>query len=238
VEQAPARLLLVRSWDLAGTQARPSGRDPDWTAGVLMGASIGTDGRPDGRYYVCDVRRTQATPHGVEQLVTQTAALDGNQVLVHLEQEPGSAGLALAQRYAALLAGYTFYFERATGSKATRAAPLASQAEAGNVLLVRGPWCSAFLDELEAFPHGGHDDQVDAAAWAFACLSRTPGYDGPLCYNSWAPWPITATGGGVELALEGERPWWDKDGQQGQGDRGSFWYDPRRDACWWENPDR
>jgi predicted phage terminase large subunit-like protein len=175
VDHAPAGLCRVRSWDLAATEGRP-GADPDWTAGVLMGRSDA------GVYYVEDVRRARSTPRRVEQLVTQTAALDGPGVAVVMEQEPGSAGVALAQRYAALLAGYPFAFARATGSKATRATPLASMAEACNVCLVRGPWVSAFLDEAEAFPHGAHDDMVDAAAAAFARLARPGCYviEGPL----------------------------------------------------------
>jgi predicted phage terminase large subunit-like protein len=61
-----------------------------------------------------------------------------------------------------------------TGKKEVRAAPFASQAEAGNVVLVAGPWNEAFLSEVEVFPAGRHDDQVDAAAGAFDQLVRVP----------------------------------------------------------------
>jgi hypothetical protein len=50
---------------------------------------------------------------------------------------------------------------------------LASAAEAGNVRLVEGVWNSAFLDEVEAFPEGNHDDQVDVAAYAYNILCST-----------------------------------------------------------------
>ena len=33
--------------------------------------------------------------------------------------------------------------------------------EAGNVYLVKGEWNQAFMDEIEAFPSGKNDDQVD-----------------------------------------------------------------------------
>jgi phage terminase large subunit-like protein len=55
-------------------------------------------------------------------------------------------------------------------NKVTRAEPFASQWQAGNVELARGPWNEAFLQELEEFPDGGHDDQVDASAGAFSSL--------------------------------------------------------------------
>jgi predicted phage terminase large subunit-like protein len=67
--------------------------------------------------------------------------------------------------------GYDFRGVPSTGSKEVRANPLASQAERGNVKLVKGPWIGAFLDEAELFPQGAHDDMVDAAASALAELS-------------------------------------------------------------------
>jgi predicted phage terminase large subunit-like protein len=48
--------------------------------------------------------------------------------------------------------------------------PLAAQAEAGNVLLIRGEWNRDFLAELETFPMGKFKDQVDAATRAFSDL--------------------------------------------------------------------
>jgi predicted phage terminase large subunit-like protein len=168
VETAPAELRLVRAWDLAGTAKDPNrSHDPDWTAGVLMGKDAA------GRYYLLDVRRTRATPGGVEQMVTQAAFTDDRAVEIWMEQEPGSAGAAVIEHYQRrVLPGFNFHGERSTGDKVTRAKPLAAQAEAGNVKLVRGPWMKDFLDEAEIFPHGAHDDQIDAASLALAKLAR------------------------------------------------------------------
>jgi len=58
--------------------------------------------------------------------------------------------------------------ERSTDSKADRALPLAAQAEGGAVKLRRDRWNKDCLDELEMFPYGHHDDQVDAASLALA----------------------------------------------------------------------
>ncbi|HAS16413.1 MAG TPA: terminase, partial [Nitrospiraceae bacterium] len=71
------------------------------------------------------------------------------------------------------LAGYTVKTLPVTGSKEVRATPLASQAQAGNVKLVRGLWNEAFLLEAENFPEGKFKDQVDAAADAFDELTNT-----------------------------------------------------------------
>ena len=48
---------------------------------------------------------------------------------------------------------------------------MAAQAEAGNVVLIEGPWNGTFLDELCAFPNGKNDDIVDAASGAFNKLA-------------------------------------------------------------------
>jgi hypothetical protein len=61
---------------------------------------------PDGCQYLLDVRRTQATPQAVEELVKRTAVADGRAVTVCMEQEPGSAGVAVISCYLRLLAGF------------------------------------------------------------------------------------------------------------------------------------
>ena len=66
-----------------------------------------------------------------------------------------------------LLAGFDYRSEKPVTNKEVRANPFASQAEAGNVCLLRGPWNEAFLQEVEQFPNGEHDDQVDSASLAF-----------------------------------------------------------------------
>jgi predicted phage terminase large subunit-like protein len=164
VDSAPPAGRRVRAWDLAATAPKP-GTDPDWTAGVRM--------LRDGKlYYIEDVRRVRRPPLQVENLVLGTAQADGERTTVLMEQEGGSAGVAVADRYSYLLRGFTFRRERPTGDKVTRAHPLAARAEQGNVKLVRGDWNAAFLDEAESFPLATHDDQVDAASAAFNFLDN------------------------------------------------------------------
>lgn len=165
VDAEPVPLRKCRYWDLAATEKKP-GEDPDWTVGVLMGKSR------DGIYYVLDVQRTRSTPAGVQALVKQTAEIDSIHVPVWIEQEPGSSGVNVIDHYQRnVLAGWNFSGDRVTGDKATRAAPLSSQAQAGNVKLLRGEWNRAFLEELGIFPHGQHDDQVDAASGSFGKIA-------------------------------------------------------------------
>ena len=156
VPAAPAIAQRVRAWDKAATEA-----GGDWTAGVRMAKA------PNGVIYIEDVQRKQLSPGGRDRLIRQTAELDGRVVKVRGEQEPGAAGKSDALAFVQLLQGFTVRTEPATGDKVTRAGPLASQAEVGNVKLVRGEWNEAFLSELERFPDGANDDQVDAASAAY-----------------------------------------------------------------------
>jgi len=176
VEAYPQDCELVRRWDMAATEPKP-GKDPDWTVGCLVGVSRGTK-----VVYIIDIQRMRGTPGACEMLVKQTAQIDAerynNRVKVRMEQEPGSSGVKAIDDYRRrVLMGYDFKGLPSTGNKEIRANPLASQAEAGNVKLVRGRWINAFLDECEIFPRGSHDDQVDAASGAFQDLtlpSETP----------------------------------------------------------------
>lgn len=172
--QLPSNLTLCRFWDLAASEA-VGGTDPDYTVGVLLGLDA------DGICYVLDVTRARVTPLRVEQLVRKVAERDRQLAwerdwsapAIRMEQEPGSAGKAIIDTYGRkVLAGFDFAGISSSGSKEARAAPMSARAEAGHVLLCRGPWNTELLDELSAFPHGRHDDQVDALAGAYAVLTE------------------------------------------------------------------
>jgi predicted phage terminase large subunit-like protein len=154
---------VVRYWDLAATEPK-AGNDPDFTAGVKVG-------RKDGIYYVLDVQHDRLTPGKVEQLIQHTVSLDGRGVAVYMEQEPGSSGVNTIALYRRLLAGYEFHGNKTTGSKEIRANAASSQAEGGNIKIVRAYWNDKFLNELAAFPmEGVHDDMVDGLSGAMEQL--------------------------------------------------------------------
>lgn len=154
----------VRAWDIAATEAAAR-RDPDWTVGVLVGRT------PGGRYVIGDVVRLRGSPDAVQAAISQTAAIDGHGVSIRLPQDPGAAGKSYAAVLIRMLAGYDVKAAPVTGSKATRAAPLAAQVNSGNVSIVAGPWNAPFVNELRSFPAGRHDDQVDAASDAFSAVA-------------------------------------------------------------------
>jgi predicted phage terminase large subunit-like protein len=162
VGAAPAGIRWVRAWDLAATDSASAA----WTAGVKMGRG------PDGRFYIADVCRIQGSPADVERLLVNTAMQDGADVRGSIPQDPGQAGKSQAQYLIRQLAGFTYTSSPESGDKETRASPVAAQAEAGNVMLVRGAWNGDFLDEAATFPRGKFKDQIDAASRAFSELIR------------------------------------------------------------------
>lgn len=155
----PSDARRVRYWDLAATHD-----GGDYTVGTLMAYR-------DGRYCVEHVARIQGSPYEVQTLVRDMAQRDGREVAIRMEQEPGSSGANVIDRYAReVLVGYDFRADKVSGSKVTRAGALAAAMEAGNVEVVPGEWLRDWEDELAEFPLGTHDDQVDSASGALNAL--------------------------------------------------------------------
>ena|GEM_PF-2408983 len=170
VEDWPRGAARVRYWDFAATEVdedqKRRGKDPDWTVGLLMAMW-------HGQFWILHVHRVRISPERVQALVAQTAALDGREVAVWLEEEGGASGKYVSADYRqTALVGYEVRTWHSTGSKGARAKPLASAAEAGNVFLVRGAWNEALLSEYEKFGLPNvHDDQVDAGSGAHYALT-------------------------------------------------------------------
>lgn len=161
IDVIPSGGGAVRAWDLAATVVTKESPNPDWTVGVKFVSY------PDGTFVVSDVTRLRGTPGDVEKHIKATAEVDGKGVQIRLPQDPGQAGKAQVAAYAKLLAGWSFQSFTVTGDKVTRFGPFSSQAQAGNVRLLRGPWNEFYIQQLEGFPDGDHDDDADATSDAF-----------------------------------------------------------------------
>lgn len=160
----PGRTVRCRAWDLAGTDVTSRSPDPDWTRGLKVCK------HEDGNYYVEHLTSLRSHPGAVEQLVKRTASTDGHGVRVRLPIDPAQAGKAQASNFVRLLEGYQVHTVSTSGrgDKLTRAGIVAAQVSPqstggkfGRFRIVAGTWNDTFLDELEAFPDGAHDDIVD-----------------------------------------------------------------------------
>lgn len=153
---------VARIWDLAATE-----EGGDWMVGTLLAYNSEYD-----LTIIIDVQRFQLNPLGVETKVAQTALLDGPDVPIYIEREPGSSGKLLVDNYARqALKGYQVEPVPANDGKLIRAQPFLAAAEARHVYLVAGDWNEAWLEEYHEFPGGDHDDQVDTAAIGYSVLS-------------------------------------------------------------------
>ncbi|MBA7692211.1 hypothetical protein ES703_100774 [subsurface metagenome] len=162
IDEPPKKWKMrVRFWDKAGTKGGGA-----FSVGVLMGRDR------DDRYWIMDDTRGQWDSSRREAIIKSTAILDTKDIIIGLEQEPGSAGKESAQNTVKNLAGWIVKVERPTGDKATRADPFSVQVNNGNVYMVRGDWNRDYINELQFFPLSKYKDQVDASSGAFNILAK------------------------------------------------------------------
>lgn len=159
-----SQLKIIRAWDLAGTQD-----GGDYTAGPKLAFHKQT-----GKWYILDMRRKQYSAGKVEMLTHQTAVADGVETSIIIEQEPGSAGKSVADRFKKeVLKGFAVEFEHPTGPIEARVTPFLGVIESGKVHMVVGAWNAPLLGEIEAFPNGKHDDQLAALALAYKKIFKS-----------------------------------------------------------------
>lgn len=170
-DAVPDDAKMVRRWDRAATDPKP-GEDPDWTAGALLA----TNGE---RTWCVDIFRFRGTPGENQTRIRAVAEADrenyGSRVKIRMEQEPGSSGKSDIATYQGVLHGFAFRGERSSGPKPLRADPVAAAAEAGTFVLCAGEWNHDWIEEAVNFPHGDHDDQVDAVSGAWEDLHGNSG---------------------------------------------------------------
>lgn len=180
----PSNRRKVRYWDLASIDPKymqKKGRtkaDPDWTVGLKMSFD-GTN------YYIEDIVRVQKGVEDVMDLVVGTAAADTTSCAVRMEREGGSSGVFTIKAYAKALAGYNFADNMPSVSKVERARPFAIAMQRGNVFVsTRCRFLDKLYSELEAFPHGAHDDIVDCCSGAFNSFAQALPVSAPSRLNA------------------------------------------------------
>lgn len=162
IEAIPAQPIeWVRGWDFAASV------DGDYTVGGKLGKL------QDGRYLIADIVRERMGPDDRDAALLNTAKRDGTGVKVSIPQDPGQAGKTQALYLTRSLSGFNVEATPESGDKITRAEPFASQVNVGNVLMVRGGWNDALINEMRLFPNGANDDQVDALSRSFGAILST-----------------------------------------------------------------
>jgi predicted phage terminase large subunit-like protein len=164
-ENHPKIKKSCRFWDLAATK----GTSSDYTVGLLLGIS------EDDNFYVLDVVRGKWEPFERDRVIRQVAELDGYDVKIRMEKEPGASGESLIDTMGRKLTGFNFRGIRSRDSKMARVNSvdgIASMAGVGRLKICKGLWTREFMDELVMFPNGTHDDQVDSLSGAYRALTQ------------------------------------------------------------------
>lgn len=164
IDVLPAeKIRWFRGWDLAASDGKG-----DYTVGAKLGRLA------DGRYVIADMVRDQWSTDKRDEAMRNTASRDSRSVSISIPQDPGQAGKTQVLYLTRMLSGYIVKSSTESGDKITRAEPLASQINVGNVMLLRGTWNDELINEMRMFPNGKHDDQVDALSRAFSELIAPP----------------------------------------------------------------
>lgn len=161
VEAIPSNVVeVVRGWDLGSTV------EGDHSVGAKIGKLSG------GGFIILDVERFRESVEVRDTAILNIAGRDGYSVKTSLPEDPGSAGKSQVFYLTQQLAGYRITSSRETGSKAVRAEGFAAQVNVGNVMMLRGPWNAALIEEMRYFTGAsdGQDDQIDALSRAFSEL--------------------------------------------------------------------
>lgn len=184
VDTLPTYRRTVRWWDMAASDEEKAKRrnksgEADYTASVKVSEC-------NGIYYVEDIIRVRKSPEGTEALQQSTAKSDGYSVSIFEEQEPGSSGIAvISNKSRTIFKGYAYRGIPSSGSKVDRALIASAAAGNGNIKILRGIRnLDVFLDELESFPGGIHDDMVDCLSGAVAQLGSSTTTGAPIVVTS------------------------------------------------------
>lgn len=167
-------LKKLRSWDLAGTED-----GGDWTVGTLCARDV-----RNNDFYILARKREQFAPGKVETLVEDTMEDDTIEVRVLIEQEPGSSGKAVIERFINRNPRFSVHGERHTGDKMVRMEGFFAAAEHKRVYMVRASWNDEMLDELVELPDGSHDDQGDTLSQAYNELFKKKAKAGTFGRNT------------------------------------------------------
>jgi conserved hypothetical protein len=181
IDELPKDIVLwCRGWDLAATSEDESGESA-YTASVLIGK------RRSGNYVIADVINKRLKAAEVRKLIQITCKTDKakyGRVVERLPKDPGQAGKEQAESYLKMLAGYLVKAIAESGSKESRAEPLAAQWQGGNVEILTAEWNEMYFNQMESFPESKFKDMVDASSSAFNEIEHGATYSVPVSNDS------------------------------------------------------
>jgi predicted phage terminase large subunit-like protein len=156
LSDVPEGIERLRGWDFAISETQQA----DFTAGALIAYDASTD-----TVYLLDIFRNKLSWPKNFKIITELSRRD---VEIHGMARMGveavaGFGAVFQQLKDALLGEIEVRAQNPPhGGKLLRAQPWLNKIEAGRFCIVRGNWNKDFIAELQVFPAGAHDDQIDA----------------------------------------------------------------------------
>jgi predicted phage terminase large subunit-like protein len=143
--------FTIQSWDTA----RSTSEDSDYSVCLTWGFFP----EDDGRFELVDIVRKRVSEAELAGFARQLAQkFQPARIVV----ECMDAGYIIAEH---LQNGFSIHRARHSSSKVERLLDCRPLFEAGKVYVCNtAHWSAAYVNELMAFPHGRHDDQVDATS--------------------------------------------------------------------------
>lgn len=167
--ELPEDVEYVRGWDWAVTDKTHS----DWSAGALLAYN-----KEREEVYIVDMWRKKLPWPKLEQQIVELAKQERSSNIgdryTRMAAEAVAGMIGMFDSLREKLRGIVKLEKRnpPRGGKMLRAQQWFVPIEAGKVYMVKGAWNRDFIDELETFPQGKHDDQIDAVSVAFEALTK------------------------------------------------------------------
>jgi predicted phage terminase large subunit-like protein len=165
------KVMFTRLWDLAHTEKQTQKNDPDWTSGTLLAY---TQRNGLWELWIKDVGRFREDAPQRDRMIRAVTDKDGQGVPIVIESSVDSKDAYKTMRE--ILMGKRIVQPLQTGKdKVVRMSPVLPIFEAGNVHVLRSEWNYDWLRELNDFPSGSHDDQVDNISAGFMWYEANAG---------------------------------------------------------------
>jgi predicted phage terminase large subunit-like protein len=157
--KAPDWSKRIRFWDLAASEKKV-GTDPDETVGSLISCNEKKDNfcleNQIGGFWLWD---------RIKENIRNVSIQDGPQVIVYIEQEPGSGGKNQVAELTSLLRPFGIQVKghepKKDGDRVEAANTWFAEAAMGQWFIVSGLWNQKFFGQLDSFPDSTvHDDRI------------------------------------------------------------------------------
>lgn len=160
-----------RVWDLAHTAKQTNKDDPDYTSGTLL---TYTKDNGEWHLWIKNVCRMRGKSPERDNFIRAATDKDGMNVPVAIENSLDSKD-AINNLHSILKGKRMLLPINISIDKIARVGYVEPIFEAGHVHILRGDWNLEWLNEVQAFPSGSHDDQIDniTAGYMLLCNSNS-----------------------------------------------------------------